>query len=193
MRNVAHAARPLVNDLFSSIIFAALVALHVDLLIATALAIGIGIGHVLLLTMLRRPIARLQWASLALVLTLGTASLFLQDPRFLMAKPTIIYLILAAVMLKRGWMLRYMPPIAGRHGEGPMIVFGYVWAGLMALTAAANLYTATFLPAFWPAFMAVFPITSKLALFAVQYLTVQAIVKPKVIAERAAAMGQAAA
>ena len=193
MRNVLHAARPLVNDLFSSLVFAALVALHVDLLIATGVAIAIGIGHVILMLTLRRPIARLQWASLAIVLTLGTASLFLRDPRFLMAKPTIIYLILATVMLKRGWMLRYMPPIAGRHGEAPMIVFGYVWAGLMALTAAANLYAAIFLPAFWPAFMAIFPMTSKLALFAVQYLTVQAIVKPKVIAERAAAAGRAAA
>lgn len=192
MRNILHAARPLANDLLSSVVFAALIALNTDPMIATGVAIAIGIGHALFMAATKRRIAPLQWASLALVLTFGTASLFLHDPRFLMAKPTVIYLILAAVMLKRGWMLRYMPPIAGRHGERPMIAFGYVWAGLMALTAAANLYTAIALPALWPAFMAVFPMASKIALFAAQYLTVRAIVKPKVIAEMAAARAQAA-
>ena len=46
---------------------------------------------------------------------------------------------LLAVMLKRGWMVRYLPPIAEGRGEGLMVAFGYAWAGLMFLTAAANL------------------------------------------------------
>jgi intracellular septation protein A len=186
MRNFLHAARPLANDLFSSIVFAALIAMKTDPMIATGVAIAIGIGHVLFMWATKRKVAALQWASLGLVLVFGTASLFLHDARFLMAKPTVIYAIIAVVMLKRGWMLRYMPPIAGKHGEGPMIVFGYIWAGLMVVTGAANLITAIYFPVFWPAFMAVFPMASKLTLFAVHYLTVQAIVKPKVIAEQRA-------
>src|SRR5205085_7338142 len=123
------------------------------------------------------------WASLALVLVFGTASLFLHDIRFLMAKPTVIYLIIASVMLKPGWMLRYMPPIAAGHGEKAMVAFGYVWAGLMVLTAAANLFMAILHPQLWPAFMAVFPMASKIVLFAIQFATIRHTVRPKVIAQ----------
>ena len=186
MRNLLHAIRPLANDLFSSLVFAVLIAVGVEVVAATAVAILIAIGHVMLMKALKRPIASLQWASLALVLTLGSASLYLHDPRFLMVKPTAVYLIIAAVMLRKGWMLRYMPPIARGHGEPLMIVFGYVWAGLMILTAASNLVIAIYAPAFWPTYLAIFPMGSKLALFAIQFLTVRAYVKPRVEAEVAA-------
>ena len=169
MQNLLHAARPLANDLFSSLLFAALVALGVDTQTATLIAMGIGLVHVILWKLLGRPVASMQWASLALVMTFGTLGLFLHDARFLMAKPTVIYLILTVMMLKRGWMLRYMPPISTGHGERAMIVFGYVWAGLMALTGFANLVVAIQFPHLWPAFLAIFPTTSKLVLFAVQY------------------------
>lgn len=184
MRNLMHAARPLANDLFSSLLFAALVALRVDAQIATAAAIGFGLAHIGLWLALRKPIAPLQWASLALVLTLGTASLFLHDVRFLMAKPTVIYLILAGVMLKRGWMLRYLPPVAVGHGEATMVAFGYAWAGLMALTGAANLVVAARAPDAWPAFIAVFPMVSKVVLFAVQFATVRHLIIRRRRAER---------
>ena len=193
MRNLLHAIRPLANDLFSSLVFAVLIALGVGVVAATAVAIVIAIGHVMLMKALKRPIAPLQWASLALVLTLGSASLYLRDPRFLMVKPTAVYLIIAAVMLRRGWMLRYMPPIARGYGEPLMIVFGYVWAGLMILTAASNLVVALYLPALWPAYLAIFPMGSKLALFAIQFLPVRAYVKPRVIAEMAARAASASA
>ena len=61
-----------------------------------------------------------------------------------------------------------------------MITYGYVWAGLMVLSAGLNLVFAIAFPALWPLYKAVFPITSKLALFAVQYLHIRAVVRPKV-------------
>ncbi|MDP1739103.1 MAG: septation protein IspZ [Caulobacter sp.] len=192
MRNLMHAARPLANDLLSSLLFAALIAMNVDRQIATLVAICVGICHVVLWLMLRKPVAPLQWASLALVLTLGTASLVLHDVRFLMAKPTLVYLILTAMMLKRGWMLRYMPPAAIGHGEGPMILFGYVWAGLMALTGAANLVVAARFPELWPAFVAIFPTTSKIALFAIQFTTVRHLTIRSVRAQQALSGAEAA-
>ena len=185
MRNLIQAARPLGNDLFSSLLFAALMALNVGTQTATLIAMAVGVGHVALWLLLKKPVAPLQWASLALVLTFGTAGLFLHDPRFLMAKPTVIYLILTVMMLKRGWMLRYVPPVARGHGEGPMIAFGYVWAGLMALTGAANLVIAIQFPVLWPAFLAIFPMASKIALFAIQFVTVRHITIRKVRAQRA--------
>lgn len=185
MRNLVQAARPLGNDLFSSLLFAALVALGVEAQTATLVAMAAGVGHVVLWKLLKRPVAPLQWASLALVLIFGTAGLFLHDPRFLMAKPTVIYLVLTVMMLKRGWMLRYMPAAAKGHGEAAMTTFGYVWAGLMALTGLLNLVIAVQLPQLWPAFLAVFPTTSKVALFAIQFATVRHISIRRVRAGRA--------
>jgi intracellular septation protein len=34
------------------------------------------------------------------------------DPRFVMLKPSVVYCIVGAYMLKPGWMNRYLPPIA---------------------------------------------------------------------------------
>ncbi|HEY8616971.1 inner membrane-spanning protein YciB [Phenylobacterium sp.] len=192
MRNLLYAARPLANDLASSVFFAVLLVAGASPAAATVCAVAFGVLHVGVMLVMRRPVAPLQWASLGLVLVFGAASFFTQDVRFLMAKPSLIYLALAAVMLKRGWMLRYLPPVAAGHGEGLMIAFGYVWAGLMALTAAANLVVAIWFAEHWPLYKAVFPISSKLALFAVQYLTIRAVVKPKVMAQLAAQAAQAA-
>jgi intracellular septation protein len=179
MRELAYAARPLANDLASSLLFAALLAAGVDVTAATLIAVGFGVAHVLLWAALRKPIA--------LVLVFWTAGLFLHDPRFLMAKPSVIYLIVAVAMLKRGWMLRYMPPIARGHGEDVMVVFGYVWAGLMALSAGLNLAVAVWLPEQWPLYKAIFPIGSKLVLFAIHFATVRHVVKGRIIAKARAA------
>ena len=111
----------------------------------------IGIAQVTIQRLLKRKIELLQWASLGLVVVFGTLGILTNDPRFRMANPTIIYLAIAVVMLKRGWMVRYLPPIAGEHGKPLMIVFGYVWAGLMGLTALANLLVAVAFPNAWPA------------------------------------------
>jgi intracellular septation protein len=173
MNNLIHAGRALGTDLLPTLVFAALVALKVDVVVATGASILTGVAQIVWMKLTRREISRLQWASLALVLTFGAAAILAHDARFLMAKPTIVYAIVGVVMLQRGWMLRYMPPAAKGHGEKPMIVFGYVWAGLMFATGAGNLITAIWFPAVWPAYLAIFPLISKIALFAIQYVTVR--------------------
>ncbi|MFN3523308.1 MAG: septation protein IspZ [Phenylobacterium sp.] len=180
MNPLLHAARPLLADFLSTLVFVVLIALKVDVVWAVAAAAGVGLGQVALLKLRGAPVAALQWLSLALVLVSGAASLFTHDPRFVMAKPSVVYLIVSAAMLQRGWMLRYMPPVAAGHAEDVMIAFGYVWAGLMALSAAANLVVAVAWPHHWAAFMAVFPLASKAGLFGVQYLTTHRIVRRRI-------------
>jgi intracellular septation protein A len=193
MGNLIFAGRGLVQDLLPTIVFAILIALHVDVRIATGTSVAVSVAQIALQGLVwKRPIAPLQWASLGLVLVFGTAGILTNDPRFLMAKPTLIYMIVGVVMLKRGWMLRYLPPHAEGRGGSAMIAFGYVWAGLMFVTGAANLVTAVWFPAIWPAYLAIFPTTSKLALFAIQYLTVRHVAMREAMAE-AAAKGQAQA
>lgn len=173
MGPLIHAGRALGADLLPTLVFAVLVALKADVMAATAAAIAIGVAQVVVMKIRRQDISRLQWASLLLVLVFGAASLLAHDPRFLMAKPSLVYAIVGVVMLQKGWMLRYLPPVAEGHGEKPMIAFGYVWAGLMFVTAAANLVVAIRFPAVWPQFLAIFPLVSKIGLFAVQFVTVR--------------------
>jgi hypothetical protein len=74
-------------------------------------------------------------------------------------------------MLQPGWMMRYLPPEGLRYLPRSLIVGGgYAWATLMALTAALNLYFAFQTnAATWAAFLAIFPMASKLTAFAVHY------------------------
>lgn len=173
MGPLIHAGRALGADLLPTLVFAVLVALKVDVMPATAAAIAVGVAQIVVMKVRNQEISRLQWASLLLVLVFGAASLLAHDARFLMAKPSLVYAIVGGVMLQKGWMLRYLPPVAEGHGEKPMIAFGYVWAGLMFITAAANLVVAIRFPAVWPQFLALFPLVSKIGLFAVQFVTVR--------------------
>ena len=186
MGNLIFAGRALVQDLLPTLVFAVLMALKVDIAAATAASIAVSVAQISAMWLTKRPIAPLQWASLGLVLVFGAAGILTHDARFLMAKPTLIYTIIGVVMLKRGWMIRYLPPIAQGRGEGTMIVFGYAWAGLMFVTGAGNLLTALWFPAIWPAYLAIFPLVSKIALFAVQYACVRHVAMRGIKAEQAA-------
>jgi intracellular septation protein len=192
MGNLIYAGRALIADLLPTIAFAVMIAMKVDVRVATGVSVAISIAQIALYALvMKKPVAPLQWASLGLVLVFGTAGILTNDARFLMAKPTLVYTIIGVVMLKRGWMLRYLPPIAREHGAAAQVAFGYVWAGLMFVTAAANLVIAIGFPAWWPAFLAVFPTVSKIVLFAIHFTTVR-YVSIKAAKAQAAALAQPA-
>jgi len=186
MQNLLFAARPLANDVLSTLVFALLVALKIDLRVAVGLSVAVGAGQIALALHRRRPVAALQWMSLGLVMVFGAASLVTDDIRFVMIKPSIIYLVIGATMLQRGWMLRYVPPVAVGRVDDVMTAFGYVWATLMFATAAANLVVAYAFTPHWPAFVAVVPMGSKLVLFAIQFRTVGAVARRRIRGAQAA-------
>jgi len=174
MKNLIFAARPLVLDLMSTLLFVVISAVTHNPMLATAVAIAAGVARIAFLRARKQPINAMQWMSLGLVVVFGSATLLTHNPRFMMAKPTIVYILVGAAMMQRGWMLAYMPP-AGRHlGDAILIRWGYVWAGLMFATAALNAAFAL-LASFtvWSVFVAVFPAASKIALFAVQYVSIR--------------------
>lgn len=186
MKNLLYALRPLASDFFPTIVFAVLVALHQPVIVTTAAALVVAMLQIAVQKIRGREIPLLQWASVALVIVFGAVGIVTQDARFLMIKPSIIYVAIGVVMLKRGWMIRYLPPIAGGHAEALMVGWGYVWSGLMFVSAVANLAVAWTLPSFWPVYLATIPLASKLLLFAVQYASIRFIVRRKIQAERAA-------
>ncbi|MFX8453456.1 septation protein IspZ, partial [Acinetobacter baumannii] len=82
------------------------------------------------------------WASLGLVVVLGGATLLTHDPRFVLAKPAIGHFAIGLIMLKRGWLLRYLPPIVTENIPEYVTLAGYAWAGLMFVLAAGTVAVA---------------------------------------------------
>jgi intracellular septation protein len=152
------------------ILFLALFIMTKDIMLATSFGIVVGLGQVAYgLAHGRQTIGALQWASLALIAVLGSATLLTHNPRFVMFKPTAVQAILGAVMLRPGWMERYVPA-AEREAARPLLTaFGFVWAGLMFLLAALNvLLVVAADPVTWAWFHLFVPPISMIGLFLIQ-------------------------
>ena len=96
-----------------------------------------------------------------------------------MAKPTIVYLIVGGVMLRKGWLGRYIPPEQLAIVGDVMDRFGMIWAALMFTSAALNLIIALFFTAWWPLFIGIFPLASKFGLFAVHIAVVHFVMQAR--------------
>ena len=186
MANLMHSARLLVTDLASTILFLVILLITKDLMLAVGLGVGLGIVQIAWMKLRRQPIDTMQWLSIGLVVVSGIATMLTSDPRFVMLKPSVIYCIVGLVMLRRGWMNRYLPERAAPVAD-VATTFGYAWAGLMFASAALNIALALALDAkSWAAVMSVWGIASKIGLFLVQYAVMTAVGK-----RRAAAAGTA--
>ena len=169
MKNLFQAARVLLLDLASTVLFLAVYLLSDNLFLAVGLGMVLGIAQIGWQLFKRKPIETLQWLSLVLILASGTATFFTHDPRFVMLKPSVIYCVVGVVMLKRGWMNRYLPPRAAPVAD-VATTFGYAWAGMMFASAVLNIALALTLdPKSWAAAMSAWGIASKIGLFLVQY------------------------
>lgn len=185
MRYAFTAGLFLLEDLLSTVFFMLLISLTHDVTLATGAAIGIGVIQVTVCWVRRRPVDAMQWLSLGLVVVMGGATLLTHDPRFVMVKPTLILTAVGAVMLKRGWMNRYLPAIVTDNAPELGAFFGYVWAGMMFATAALNLALAFGTDArTWAVVMSIVPLAGKIGLFVIQYATLRILVGRKLRAAR---------
>ena len=176
MKNLIHAGKFLLWDMTSTLVFLAIFLLTQSLMAGVVLGIALGLAQIAWERWHRRPIDTMQWVSLVLVVSSGTATVITHDPRFMMLKLTVIYAVIGGVMLKRGWMDRYMPPIALEVVPDVGHFFGYAWAGLMFLSAALNVAVALhFSVAVWAAFMSAWAMSSKLAMFLITFATMRII------------------
>jgi intracellular septation protein A len=181
---VRTALQQLASDFLSAIVFLALYLSTGSLTLATSVAIAAGIGQFALMKLRGRQVDLMQWLALGLVLVLGTATLITDDSRFIMAKPTFIHWAIGAVMLRHGWMMRYLPPIARENlPRSVMIDAGYAWAGLMFLLGAANLVVATTMSfQAWAWFISFGAVGAKIAAFLAQYWIFRSIIRRRLIA-----------
>jgi intracellular septation protein len=174
MKNLFEAGTLLLLDMASTLFFLVLVLLTGNVPLSVVFATALGVAQIGWQFSRQKQIDALQWVSLVLVLGSGAATLITSDPRFVMLKPSVIYLIVGIVMLKPGWMNRYLPPVAMEVVPDIAVIFGYVWSGLMFFSAALNIAVAlTFSLLTWAWFMPIYVIVSKAALFLIAYATMR--------------------
>jgi intracellular septation protein A len=143
MRDFFNGAKLLLLDLASTLVFLVLFLLTHNTILSVGLATALGLAQIGTQFLRRKPIDTMEWLSLFLVIAAGTATLLTDEPRFVLLKPSVIYAIVGVVMLKPGWMNRYLPDIARAVVPDVAVVVGFVWAGLMFVSATVNEVTAS--------------------------------------------------
>jgi intracellular septation protein A len=171
MVNLAKAFLPILSDFLSTIVFVIAMAITDNLVLSVAAAMAVGIAQIAVEKIRGRKIELMQWASLALVIVLGSAAIYFRDPRFAMIKPSVGNFAIGLVMLTPNWMGRYLPQIVKDNlSPASLIVWGYVWAALELILAGVNVWVAfTLGKKLWLEYTAFVPITAQLGLFLIQY------------------------
>ena len=176
----------LATDFFSTIVFLALYFITGNILLATGVAIAGAIAQVVWSRFRGEQLGFMTWASLALVILLGSITLLTHDPRFMLAKPAIAHFAIGAIMLKRGWMLRYMPPIVVETAPDLITIAGYAWSALMFVLGAGTIAVAmTGDLKLWALYVSVVAVGAKIAAFAIQYVAIRVVVTSRIRAARA--------
>src|SRR6476620_1260573 len=171
----------LLTDFLSTIIFLALYLTTGNVVLATSVAIAGAVAQVIYARVKGQPLSFMTYASLALVIVLGSATLLTSDPRFVLAKPAIAHFAIGAIMLKRGWMLRYMPPIVAETIPEYVTIAGYAWAALMFALGLGTIAVAlTGDIKLWACYVSVVAIGAKKKTFAVQYVAFRGIVTNRI-------------
>src|SRR5258705_5971712 len=169
------------TDFLSAIVFLTLYLTTGNVVLATSVAIAGAVAQVVYSRVRGQPLNFMTYGSLALVIVLGSATLLTNDPRFVLAKPAIGHFAIGAIMLKRGWMLRYLPPIVTDNIPEYVTLAGYAWAVLMFVLGAGTIGVAmtgdmkllTF-------YVTVVLVGAKFAAFAVQYVAFRLLIGSRI-------------
>ena len=117
-----------------------------DIYVATAAAIVTTALQVAWLKLRGRRVPGMLWASLAIIVVFGGATLLLQDETFIKWKPTVLYwlfgLVLTGAALARRNLIR---SVLSQEVQLPEAVWGrlnWSWVAFFAFMGALNLYVA---------------------------------------------------
>jgi intracellular septation protein A len=161
MRELLKAAKFLVLDLASTLFFLAVYLLTHNTVLAVGLGIAVGLAQIGNQYFRGRPIATMEWLSLFLIVGAGTATLLTNDPRFVL-------------LLKPGWLNRYLPDIVKTVTPDVATAVGFSWAALMFVSAGVNAFVAlTRSVQEWALFMPLYGIVSKVAVFLIGFAAIR--------------------
>jgi intracellular septation protein A len=181
MKEFLTAAKFLVLDLASTLFFLAVFLLTHNTVLAVGLGIAFGLVQIGTQFIRGKQVATMEWLSLFLIVAAGTATLLTDDPRFVLFKPSVIYAIVGVVMLKPGWLNRYLPPIVKIAAPDVATGVGFYWAALMFVSAGVNSYVAlTRSVAEWAMFMPLFGLVSKVVVFVSGFLIIRIVTRRRV-------------
>ena len=132
-------------DIFPVVLFFAAFKVY-DIYVATAVAIGATVLQIGALAVLRRRIDTMLWASLAIIVVFGGATLVLHDETFIKWKPTVLYWLFGAVITGGQFLRRNL--IRAMLGEQIALPdpawarLAWSWVAFFVLMGAANLFVA---------------------------------------------------
>ena len=117
-----------------------------DIYVATAVAIGTTVMQVAWLKLRGQRVPGMLWASFAIIVVFGGATLLLQDETFIKWKPTVLYWLFGTVLagsalLKRN-LIRSVMSQEMRLPDAIWARLNIAWIVFFAFMGAANLYVA---------------------------------------------------
>jgi intracellular septation protein A len=185
-----HAFQHLLTDFLSALLFLVVYIATGKVALGAGVAVVVGLGQLAFQLVTGRRIDPMQWVSLGIIVVLSAASIATDSPRFVMLKPSLGHFAIGAAMLKRGWLVRYLPDIARKNlPEAVPVAAGYIWAGVMAALGIANIAVALCADfATWAWFVSVVLVGVKAAGFALQYVVFRAIIRRRLAAPMPAAV-----
>jgi intracellular septation protein len=162
---------PVVRDLLGTFVFVALFLATDNIYIATACGISLVVAQTIWSRLRHKPIGALHWLSLVLISTFGGATILFHSPYFIMIKPSILWLALGGVLLRRDWMAPYLPPIVTENlDEAEIVRAGYAYATLMFVLAVLNLVVLWLASTrFWAVYALLGPTVAQAVLLVVLY------------------------
>jgi intracellular septation protein len=133
-------------DLFPVLCFFAVYWVS-DIYTATSAAIVATIGQLAWLRIRKRKIDTMLWVSFCLIVVFGGLTLFLQDKRFIMWKPTVLYWIFAGALAVSATafgknLIRAMLSKEIRLPDPVWARLNWSWVVFFILMGFANLYVA---------------------------------------------------
>jgi len=171
----------LAADFLSAAVFFILYVATDEVVLATAAAVAVAVVQVVYARIKGHSLSFMAYASVGLVIVLGGVTLLTNDPRFMFAKPAIGHFAIGVIMLKRGWMLRYVPPIVSETIPEYVTVAGYAWAALMFALGAGTIAVAmTGDLRLWAFYVSVVAVGAKIAAFAIQYVIFRVIITGRI-------------
>jgi len=133
-------------DLFPVILFFLAFKLY-DIFVATAVAIVAAIVQIGWLWFRRRQVDKMMWINLAIIVIFGGATLISQDETFIKWKPTVLYWLIATVLLVSNLIFRknLIQTMLEKQIVVPLFVWNRLnlsWIGFFLAMGCINLYVA---------------------------------------------------
>lgn len=136
----------LLTDLLPVILFVIAYQMY-DIYVATVVLMAAIVAQIAYLKLTGKPIEKMHWITLALVIGFGGLTLGLRDPQFIMWKPTVInWLFAAALLLSEAFMqrgiVRRMLDTVGSFPTHVISRLNWAWSLFLFSLGVLNLYVA---------------------------------------------------